>query len=361
MAIKEKIIQLAQIKDNPSVSISINTHRTHPDNLQDAIVLKNALKEAEERLLSNYEKKEIATLLNKMNNLADNIDVNKNMDSLHVYLSEQQEEIIKTSIAIPENKVIVDDHFFIRPLMKTWAKTQEYLILFLSQNETRLFEAVNDTIAEEIINDKFPFGENPNVVFGNEARSDGKKVDAMAKEHFNIIDKAVLNVVNETGLKCAVVTNENNYSLLLEVADKPDTYIGYVDADYNNSKPHQLAEQAWPVVEGKIKENKNTIIGLVKEAVGNGTVLTELQDVYNAAIDGRGDILVIHEDFSQPVRMTGDRSFDIVDQDQIADADVIDDITTNIAWEVLSKNGEVVFTTQDEVKDLGEIVLKTRY
>lgn len=361
MAMRDKIEKLAQGNENPSVSISINTHRTHPDNLQDAIVLKNALKEAEERILNDFEKRDVATLLEKIQQVEKEIDINKNLESLHIYLSDNHQEIIRSSVAIPENRVAVDDHFLIRPLFKTAAKTQEYLILFLSQDNTRLFEAVNDSIVEEIENEDFPFGENPNIVVGNEAKSDGKKVDAIIKEHFNVIDKAVLKIHNQTGLNCVVVTTENNYSLLLEVADKPQMYKGYTDADYNNSKPHQLAEQAWPLIQEDITAHKLQKIEEVKEAVGNGTVLTELQDIYKAAIDGRGELLVVHEDFSKPVRMTGERSFEVVSDEQINDADVIDDITTNIAWEVISKNGEVVFTTQDEIKDLGEIVLKTRY
>jgi hypothetical protein len=39
----------------------------------------------------------------------------------------------------------------------------------------------------------------------------------------------------------------------------------------------------------------------------------------------------------------------------------IDDIVSKIAWEVMSKKGNVLFTSQDEIKELGNIVLKTRY
>ena len=34
----------------------------------------------------------------------------------------------------------------------------------------------------------------------------------------------------------------------------------------------------------------------------------------------------------------------------------IDDITSTIAWAVMSKNGRVFFTAQDEIKGLGNIV-----
>lgn len=46
--------------------------------------------------------------------------------------------------------------------------------------------------------------------------------------------------------------------------------------------------------------------------------------------------------------------------EKLADG-VIDDITSEIAWEVISKKGRAIFTTQDELKSLGEIALKVRY
>ncbi len=46
MTLKEQLQELATKKDSPCVTISLNTHRTYPDNTQDEILLKNLLKEA---------------------------------------------------------------------------------------------------------------------------------------------------------------------------------------------------------------------------------------------------------------------------------------------------------------------------
>jgi hypothetical protein len=40
---------------------------------------------------------------------------------------------------------------------------------------------------------------------------------------------------------------------------------------------------------------------------------------------------------------------------------VIDNITGDIAWEVISKKGRAIFTTLDELKVFGNIALKVRY
>ena len=57
MTLRQKLEVLATEKNTPCVTISLNTHRTHPDNAQDVILLKNLLKEAEERLVNEFGKR----------------------------------------------------------------------------------------------------------------------------------------------------------------------------------------------------------------------------------------------------------------------------------------------------------------
>ncbi len=68
---------------------------------------------------------------------------------------------------------------------------------------------------------------------------------------------------------------------------------------------------------------------------------------------------MVYRNFVQPVLMTGERTFDLLENTSVPGA--IDDITSNIAWEIIEKRGRVIFTEQIEVADLGRIVLKTRF
>lgn len=145
----------------------------------------------------------------------------------------------------------------------------------------------------------------------------------------------------------------------MQVADKPNVYHGYVNIDYNNMATHHIAEQSWKLIKELQHERRADAISEMKEAVAAGKVLTDLQEIYQAAIDGRGDLLIVHQDFIQGVRMITDRTFELITD--ATEPNTIDDITSNIAWDVLSKKGRVFFTLQEEIKDLGEIVLKTRY
>jgi hypothetical protein len=359
MTLKEQLIKLASEKNSPCVSISLNTHRTHPENLNDEIKLKNFLKEAEDRIIEEYGKRPVASLLEKIENLSSEIDINLNLDSLHIFLSNDTKEIVKSAWTVSNECVHISDSFALRSLIKSYNRSENYLLMLLSQSGVHLYEALNDGIIQEIRNEDFPFSENRHYNTHSDKGSDSKHLDDLVREFFNKVDKALVKVHNETDLNCVVICTEDNFSRLKQVADKPSVYLGYSNIDYNKTETHQIVKQSWEIIKSQQKENRSKAIEETKEAVAQGIIMTDLQEIFQASIDGRGDLLMVHEDFSQSVKMTSDRTFELTNDSKTEGS--IDDITSNIAWEVLSKKGRVVFTTQDEIKELGNIVLKTRY
>jgi len=356
---KDKIAKLASERNKPCVTISLNTHRTHPDSSKDALVIKNLCKEAHERLLAEFNKRDIAPLLEKLEQIPSEIDVRHNLESLHIFLSNDTKEIIKISWNTEEDKVHISETFSVRNLIKAYNRNENYLILLLSQSGVHLYKAQNENILEEIENNDFPFPENPHFHTSAVRLSDPKAIDNMIREFLNQVDKAVVNIYNQEHQKCVVICTEDNYSHLMFVADRPEIYYGYSNINYNNIAPHTLVAQAWAVVKEEQKNFRGNAIKEIQEAVSGGKVLTDLQEIYRAAIEGRAELLISHNDFQQAVRMNGDNSFELIDNAKEVGA--IDDITSNIAWEVLSKKGRVIFTEQDEITSLGKIALKVRY
>jgi hypothetical protein len=359
MIIRRKLEALATERNTPCVTVSLNTHRTHPDNAQDIILLKNLLKEAEERVIKEFGKRPVSSLLEKLSSIENEIDFNYNLDSLHIYLSNDTKEIIRSAWPSNENGVNISDAFNIHSLIKSYTRCEEYYILLLSQSGVSLYSAVNDGITSEIRNNEFPFDENRRHNTHSDIGSDSKHLDDLVREFLNIVDKAVVKMNSETGLNCVVICTEDNYSRLMQVADKPSVYNGYVHIDYNQKDTYHIAKKSWEIIQNLQHKRILEAISEIKEAVGHGNVLTDLQEIYQASIDGRGDLLMVNQEFSQPVLMTSDRTFDLASD--VTKPNVIDDIISRIAWDVLSKNGKVFFTTQDEIREIGKVVLKTRY
>lgn len=355
----DQIHRLASEKAVTCATISLNTHRTHPDNQQDAIKLKNLCKELENRLLGEYEKRDVLPMLNQLSDLAERVDVNKNLDSLHLFLSNNLLEVVRSPFRTAEEKVYLDDAFVVRPLIRAYTRTQSYLIMVLGQSGIHLYEAENDAIQGEVTDHGFPYPANEIYTTDSNKRSDGKKMDDFVREYFNRMDKGLVQVCNDSGLRCVVVSTRDNFDRLMQVADRPQFYLGHVNIDYNNTAPHKLAADAWSFMQGELKKGRIADIQEVHQAVSQNKVLTDLASIYRAVREGRGDLLVIHEDYSQPVMMTDDGAFNIVEDPTTPGA--MDDIVSEIAWETMLKKGRVVFTRIEDLASLGKIALKTRW
>jgi hypothetical protein len=181
----------------------------------------------------------------------------------------------------------------------------------------------------------------------------------MVREYLNKVDKALVKVCHETGQRCIVICTEDNYSRLMQVADNPEVYMGYSPINYNDTATHTIAKQAWAIVEERQKEIRAKAITEMQESVGMKGITTDLVEIYKAAKEGRGDLLIAHADFSQPAMVIDDYSIKLIDDPAAEGA--TDDIVSDIAWQVMSMKGRVVFTRQEEMNSLGQIALKLRY
>lgn len=356
---KEKLEKLATERSNPCVTISMNTHRTYPNNEKDVIELKRLLNDAYVHVTNEFGQFDVSHLLEKIDNLENDIDFKFNFDSIHLFLSDTTTEIVKSSWPVLKNMVSVAENFVIKPLIKDFNRMEEYLILVLSQTDVRLLHAINDSIVEEIKGDEFQFAQNPYSLTEQDNSSNGKRADNLVREFFNQIDKALVKIYNKTDMNVVVICTENNWGRLTQVADKPSIYLGNVNMNYSDTANHSLASEAWKIVVAIQEEGRAKAIQEMLAAEVQGKVITNLTDIFTAVKEGRGDLLITRDGYQQPVKMTGQDSFDLATD--VTLPGVIDDITSDISWEVISKKGRAIFTNQEEFKSLGNIALKVRY
>jgi len=356
---KDKLEKLASERSNPCVTISMNTPHSHPNNQQDIVEFRKLLKEAHDHVVNEFGQLPVSNLFDKIDALNDKIDFKYNLSSIHLFLSYTTTETIKSSWPILKNVVSVAENFVIKPLIKDFNRMEEYLILVLSQTDVRLLHAINDGIIGEISGENFSFDKNPHFLDNLDKSSGGKQGDNLVREFFNNIDKAVVKIHYKTGMNVVVICTENNWSRLLQVADQPSVYYGNISINSSDSANHSIAAEAFQIV-NKIQEERRTLAILeMKEAAGHGKVITDLLDIFLAVKSGRGDLLITHDDYHQSVKMDGQYSFHEVNN--VTLPGVIDDITSDIAWEVISKKGRAIFTNSEEFKSLGNIALKVRY
>jgi hypothetical protein len=353
-------ITLKKIKNITSeacVTIILNTHRTKPDNIQDPINLKNLVKNAENRLLADYEKRFAQPIIDRLNDLADSIDHQYNLESLILFVNENIAEYTRLPIGVVD-RVVLDNTFATRDLVRAMNQEANYYVLILNRQEVRLLEAQNDKFVQEV-KGEFPMD---NDVYSTDRHklSMAKGQDNMIEEFFNRVDKAMLAATAERPLPVLLAAETRNFDHYVKIADKKDLILGHINKDGSEVKAHQIVADAWEEVKSITKSKQAERISELKKAVSEGNFVSDFNDIWSAISEGRGKTLFVKKGFFQPALISGNEIL-LVDKIERDQKGVCDDVIDEMIEKNLSFGGDTVFVEGDELSDFQGLGLVTRY
>src|SRR5690606_21473991 len=235
---KATLKSLHETKANQAVSIFVKTHREHPDNEKDPIALKNQLKVVEERLTNEYDKRTATTILENIKNKTSDFNHNYNLDTLAIFASTDDVQVIRMPIDTKE-RVIISDRFATRDLVRDMASAVHYYTVVLTRDNARLIEASNDRVIKEFDKDDdaqnnmenipFPIENNGlyNTSDGGSDRSANNE-SSYLKAFFNQVDKSVQEIWGENKMPLVIVGDAKNIGYYKDICDRPENIIATV-------------------------------------------------------------------------------------------------------------------------------------
>lgn len=352
---------LKKLKDITSeccVTISLNTHRTKPDCLQDEIVLKGLVKEVEERLLKEYDKRYATAIMERLHELVAEIDHNYNLEGLVIFVNENLAEFTRLPISV-ENRTVIDKTFATRDLVRSLHLDAGYYVLVLSRDEARIIEAHNDKVVREL-GSPFPILNTTLYSTSGIALSNAQRQTNLTQEFFNRIDKIVNEVVNNNPLPVVIATETSNFSEYQQIADNKDIIIGHINKNRVNDKAHHIIPDAWDFVKDLLKERNQKRLTELEDAVGSGKFLSDMNDIWRAVLDGKGRTLYVEKGFYQPA-LVNESGIELLPESRTQDAGVVDDIIDEMIEHNLRFGGDTVFLNQEDLKDFQGLGLVVRY
>jgi hypothetical protein len=354
-------ITLKKLKDIQSeccVTITLETHRTKPDNMQDEKNLKNLVKEVEERLHNDYEKRFVWPIMEKLNALVEEIDHNYNLEGLVLFVNEEIAEFTRLPIKL-ENRTVVDETFATRDLVRALHLESGYYVLVLSRDEARMIEAHNDKVVQEL-GAPFPIVNNTLYSTTQPEIANAQRQTNLVQEFFNRIDKMVNEVYKSNPLPVVIATEGSNYAEYLQIADNKDIILGHINKNRNNDKAHHIIPDAWELVKNTLKERNQSRMDELNEAVGSGKFLSDFNDIWKAILEGRARTLYVEKGFYQPAKVTNG-SLELLSQDKAHETGVVDDIIDEMIEHNLRFGGDNVFLNKEDLKEFQGLGLITRY
>lgn len=358
---RQEILLLQQMRSVPSVTITMPTHRTSPDNKQDPIRLKNLVVEATNRLLKDFSKREVEVVLKRMDDLASDVDHSHNLDGLAIFVNRDFGRVVKLPFTLKE-RVEVGDAFATRDLVFAMNRTPRYWVLSLSEKPTRLYEATRDDLIE-VTAGAFPMtmdlpGGSLRLP-GGEGVNPSQQRDRFHEQFFRAVDQEYDKVTKDDPLPLAVVGVDRYLSFFRQVATKNDV-IAEIKGNYDHLTAHDLGKLVWPVVKEALAERRAKVFDQLNDAIGARKFASTIGEAWRYAHQGRGAILLLEEGYHQPARLSDD-GMNILLSDSPEDFDVMDDAADVVVEEVLQKGGRVVFVPDGSLAEHGRVALILRY
>jgi hypothetical protein len=351
--------ELKDIRSENCITIIATTHRTKPDYLNDGLRLKNLIKQAEDRLMADTSKRNAKSLVDKLNKLAAQIDHSKNLESLMLFVNDEIAEYTRLPIKV-EDRVVIDDTFATRDLVRAMHLETNYFILVLSQDKIRLIEAMNDKIVQEI-GTPFPFENTQYFSKNRAANAMAAKQTSLIAEYFNQADKMVNEVRKDNPLPVLICGLEENHNEYLKIADnKRSIFNVFLDKNKINDAAHSIVEESWGVVKEYVVKKNNERKADLKKAVGENKFLSDTNEIWKAISDGKVQTLFIEQGKFQPAVMKDDEIV-YVSNEERNNTGVIDDIYDEMIEANMNFGGDVVFLPKGELSKFNGFGAITRY
>ena len=356
------IALLQSIQSNPCLTITLPTHRTAPDNQQDPIRLKNLISEATNRLLADFSKRELDPLLARLDKLVNDIDFRYTLDGLALFVSVDFGRSFKLPFSVPE-RVIIDHTFVTRDLVFALNRSVRYWVLVLSEQPTRLYEGARDVLVE-ISNKDFPMthqgpGGAANLPGGPGVRRSAVR-DEYDRKFFRGVDEALGRVLAGDPLPVILVGVDRNLAFFREISAYTAHFAGALTGSHDKTSAYELGQLVWPLMQDHKREARQQALEQLGNAISAQKVASTLGEVWRMAAEGRGDLLLVEEDYHTPGRVDESGMHLTIESDPTP-LDVLDDAVDDVIEMVLAKGGRVVFVEDGALEKHQRIALILRF
>ncbi len=318
---RDALRQLAQTQDDPCVSLFMPTYHVEAELSQNAIRLKNLLREARHQLKEEgFRDDDIDDILLPAHILLERADAwSESSEGLAVFMTRSSAYIYRVPLAF-EEFVVTGHRFHLKPLFPLLASNNRFYVLALSKNKVRLFQGSHHTlkavqvkdIPERLVDEFFAEktgqlphqhsghrvgGRHDASFHGQGAQHDRQqaRLSETLKRAFREIDKALHAVLRDEEAPLLVAGIERYLPVYREV----NTYGYLIEDEMVAGSPdhlllHELHERAWEVVEPLFKKAQEASLSQYRRHAGSdGLASSDVKEIIPAAVCSRIDTLFV--------------------------------------------------------------------
>jgi len=359
-------------KKGPCLSIIMPMHKLSRERMQNPEILRKAIRKAKMVLKRKAYPPNISVpITEKLDALTKAFKPELALHGLGLFVSPHHSQAIHFPFPVKE-KVILDYSFETRDLHYLKQLLKPYFVLALGKKNTRLYSAQGEQFIE-IKDGHFPMEYEDEYEYEQASRgsSFGYARKGFEKDKSVVTKNRIQSFFKECGSHLTSYLNKSNAPLII-AGTKPmltefkslstveNVISGEVIGSFKPEKFFDLKIKAMMSVTKLQKEEVKNKIREFKERDRLGHMSKGIQEVWQAAHEGRGMMLLVEKDYT---RMSYLRDGDPVLHlfPPKGKYTIVPDAVDEIIETVIEKGGNVTFTEEGKLKSFNEIALLLRY
>lgn len=359
----------------PVISIYVDTHIKKPDRLENPIRFKNLVKEAQASLKEKEFKgfKDLFSLFKEMEE--DALFWEGATESMAILGDEDECIVYKLPVNV-KSLAIVSDSFYIKPLLRSFQSNGHYHVLGLNRDNFVLFEAdrygiteipvdASDATMEGVLGTEktaphlsvASIGGDQSMYHGHGGAKDERKVDQ--EKFFRHVDTFVLEQYSKKQKIPLILVSPDEHQGEFRKLSKNNFLIDEgikIDGDALDKK--SLYVKVQDVMQERFKKELKDRMAAFSEAHAKDLGSDDVIQIGRAIVEGKVASLYLEENTVHPGRF--DPQLGTVMQGEIADPRV-GDVYDDMAEVVLSRGGEVLILSKDEMPTERDLAAVYRY
>jgi hypothetical protein len=315
---REKLLELMKIQEPCSLSIYMPVHPIGQDVMENPILLKNIIDQAENQLHQNgLSTSEISHFLEPLRDLTNQRNYWQRQNrTLAIFRTKDTFETFRLPLETHEI-VYINDRLYTKPLIQLLEGNGKFYVLALSINRTRFFqgdrysikesklkdtptsmaEALGDTYVQKQVQfhtniPRSSRGERSSIVFSQGSSTENLKKEEIQR-FFQYLEKGVHKEISNQSSPLVLAGVEYLIPIYREVSEYSHLYPEYLTGNPDDLRPEDLHLQAWRLVDPFFKKARLDAIDGYHILANDHLATKEIEDVITAAYYGQVDILFV--------------------------------------------------------------------
>ncbi len=326
----------------PSVSIILPFEPKMEVKRELSASLNKAVIKVEHELLEKFEMEAAMLVIEKLKIIIKDLNYSSHKKSIAIYVSPVFEKVLYLDMEVKE-RIMVEDSFAIRDIIKSKKEVKECLVLVFGEQETKIY--LNNTMEMQ-------------QVFSN--RSEYRRnIDELifTKEYLQHID-VILNVILQSfRVPLFVLGDKKVIHQFKNITRHASSIIDYAEHNGENISPGKLRKTISPLIYNWPGVKRESLKHQLTHASGEKKVVSGIEEVFSEAMHRHGRLLLVEKNYKYPSGYGSDT--ELIDSaiHPYSSSSYIKDAVDDIIEKVLEENGDVEFVDKEVLIGYDHIAL----